>query len=565
MPEQLFMNWPLSLPKEAYDYGERSSGEMHGVVLTKKHIVNMILDISGYRDTEDLSQSTFLDPSCGHGAFLLPAIQRYFVSLNGYTPNVTELKSRFLAYDIDQEHVTITRRKTAKLLTRNGLKLPEANTLAKMWIRRGDFLLECEQRAFDFIIGNPPYIRIEQLSPMLQTEYRSRYSSLFDRADLYVAFIENGLNLLSRCGRLTYICADRWILNKYGAPLRNKIATNFGVHYYIDLHNVSPFESDVIAYPAIFTMSTRQPEEVQVAKLQSATVEECQNLTEVLLHPQKHANSKDVDKYSTWFKGTESWVLGSPKHLQALRDLESRYEPLEFDGNTKVSIGVATGNDSLYIVPNTLDIEEDRLIPLVKREDISNGVIIDAKRSVINTFVNGQGTVNLDKYPKLKAFFLKHEALIKKRHVAKNNPRNWFRTIDRVYPELVAKPKLLIPDIAGSNEVVFDEGKYYPHHNLYYVTSSVWDMELLGGLLSSRVALFFIWSYAVKMRGNYLRFQAQYLRRICLPKFESLDERLTNNIKTAFRERNFKSLDVLALEAYELNDLPRFDFVDTRK
>jgi adenine-specific DNA-methyltransferase len=147
----------------------------------------------------------------------------------------------------------------------------------------------------------------------------------------------------------------------------------------------------------------------------------------------------------------------------------------------------------------------------------------------------------------------------------KKNPGSWFRTIDRVYPHLVTMPKLLIPDIAGSNEVVLDEGKYYPHHNLYYVTSSAWDMELLGGLLSSRVALFFVWSYAVKMRGKYLRFQAQYLRRICVPKPESMSKKLQGSMRTAFRERDFEALDALSLKAYALDALPHFDFVDTRK
>ena len=40
-------------------------------------------------------------------------------------------------------------------------------------------------------------------------------------------------------------------------------------------------------------------------------------------------------------------------------------------------------------------------------------------------------------------------------------------------------PKLLVPDIAGSNEVVFEPGKFYPHHNLYFITSDEWDMEVL--------------------------------------------------------------------------------------
>lgn len=129
----------------------------------------------------------------------------------------------------------------------------------------------------------------------------------------------------------------------------------------------------------------------------------------------------------------------------------------------------------------------------------------------------------------------------------------------------MATPKLLIPDIAGANEVAFDAGHYHPHHNLYFITSKLWDLEVLGGLLSSRVALFFVWSYAVKMRGGYLRFQAQYLRRIRLPVADTLSTVLRDEIRLAFRGRDFDALDRLALRAYGLSELPEFDFVDTRR
>jgi hypothetical protein len=151
------------------------------------------------------------------------------------------------------------------------------------------------------------------------------------------------------------------------------------------------------------------------------------------------------------------------------------------------------------------------------RDDISVGKIDAGQRFVINTFREGGGVIDLRDYPRLARYFEKHSEPVRARYVAQRNERGWYRTIDRVYPELVSVPKLLIPDIAGSNEVVLDKGRFHPHHNLYFVTSGSWDMRVLGALLSSKVALFFVWSYAVKMRGGYLRFQAQYLRRIRLP------------------------------------------------
>jgi hypothetical protein len=229
---------------------------------------------------------------------------------------------------------------------------------------------------------------------------------------------------------------------------------------------------------------------------------------------------------------------------------------------------VATGCDELYILDSAeakdAGIERDRLVPLVMRDDIEHGRIHDRGRFVINTFLDDGNLVDLGDYPGLAQYLKANASAIRKRHIAQKVPSNWYRTIDRVYPKLVATPKLLIPDIAGANEVAFDSGRYHPHHNLYFVTSEGWDLEVLGGLLSSRVALFFVWSYAVKMRGGYLRFQAQYLRRIRLPQPESLPASLRTKIKQAFRARDFAALDQLSLGAYGIDQMVGFDFVDTR-
>lgn len=562
---QLQMDLPTSFGRAAYQYGERSSGETHGVVLTKPHIVELILNLVGYVPERSLASLRLLEPAAGTGAFLVPAIRRLLSSARREALKPSELDKAITAYDVDPTHVDATRSAVRKVLLEHDVPGKTANRLVEHWVREGDFLLAPE-KPFDFVVGNPPYIRIEQLAPDLQAEYRRRYSSLFDRADLYVAFIERGLDLLKPTGTLSFICADRWILNRYGAPLRRKLAENFRVHVYIDLHRASPFESEVIAYPSIFAISPGKTERVVVASMAGATPEECLSLQHYLSRqqPVRHPGVS-LSTYDSWFQGDEPWVLSSPEHLEALRSLEARFQPIEADGTTRVRIGVATGSDKVFIVPEDVDIEPDRLVPLVKREDIENGRIRDARRYVINAFAANGRLVDLKQYPRLARYFRTHEDALRKRHVAQNKTAGWFRTIDRVYPELVAVPKLLVPDIAGSNEVVFDEGHYHPHHNLYFVTSTTWDMEVLGGLLSSRVALFFIWSYAVKMRGGYLRFQAQYLRRIRLPRPKDLPRKVSDALRTAFRQRDFAKLDELALVAYGLRALPRFDFVDTRR
>ncbi|HET8934838.1 MAG TPA: Eco57I restriction-modification methylase domain-containing protein [Polyangiales bacterium] len=554
--------------RAVYDFGARSSGEAHGVVLTKPHVVRLILELAGYVPERDLARLRLLEPSCGHGAFLVQAVERLLASAaqHGRALGVRELGRAITAFDVDANHVSLARQAVVATLLAHGVDRAVANKLASKWIRVADFLLTPLPAAFDCIVGNPPYVRVEQIAAALQAEYRSRFASIFDRADLYVAFIERGSSLLSARGVLSFICADRWLLNKYGAPLRALLTEHFRVLCYIDLHRASPFESEVIAYPAIFAITRGHTDKVVVAKLDNAGEQECAELAQRLrqdAEPAADSSSGALAVYDAWFSGDEPWVISSPEQLRALRDLEARFSPIEH--TAKVGIGVATGKDELYVVDQTLDIERDRLLPLVMREDLASGRVHNASRYVINTFARDGALIELAQFPKLRAYFARHAAQIKRRHVAKKNPRAWFRTIDRVYPELARAPKLLIPDIAGANEVVFESGQYHPHHNLYFVTSSVWDLEVLGGLLSSRVALFFVWSYAVKMRGRYLRFQAQYLRRIRLPDPNSLDAKLERAIKAAFQRRDFTRLDALALQAYGLPALPAFDFVDTRR
>ena len=215
---QLSFDSTVNLPMSVYDYGARSSGETHGVVLTRPHVVSLILDLAGYTIDSDLTSLALLEPACGDGAFVVQAVERLLKVARLRGAEVEELQAPITAFDIAQEHVARSREAVVALLEQHGMALRKASSLAARWIHHGDFLLNTPARRFDVVVGNPPYVRIEQLAPALRAEYCRRYRSLYDRADLYVAFIEKALFLLPPNGVLSFICADRWIANKYGAP-----------------------------------------------------------------------------------------------------------------------------------------------------------------------------------------------------------------------------------------------------------------------------------------------------------------------------------------------------------
>ena len=105
--------------------------------------------------------------------------------------------------------------------------------------------------------------------------------------------------------------------------------------------------------------------------------------------------------------------------------------------------------------------------------------------------------------------------------------------------------------------MVYDEGHYYPHHNLYFVTSSCWDLQALQALLRSSVAKFFVANYSVKMRGGYLRFQAQNLRRIRLPYWEKLSVRQREQLRQAAMQPDVRVCDQIVFDLYHMSEAER--------
>ena len=195
-------------------------------------------------------------------------------------------------------------------------------------------------------------------------------------------------------------------------------------------------------------------------------------------------------------EGRKPWLFDATRDVQLLRQLEKRYPSLE-EAGCRVGIGVATGADKVFIRPmSELPVENQRKLPMVMAPDLRSGSIEWSGKGLLNPFEPDGSLALLENYPRFATFLKEHEAVIKKRHVAKKNPKRWYMTIDRVYPELMTKPKLLIPDIKGAANVVYDAGHYYPHHNLYYVVSDTWDLRTLQTVLRSSVAEFFVALYS---------------------------------------------------------------------
>lgn len=376
---------------------------------------------------------------------------------------------------------------------------------------------------------------------------------MYDRADLYIPFIERSLSMLAEGGSLGFICADRWMKNRYGGPLRSLVAKKFHFKIYVDMVDTPAFHKEVIAYPAITIISREKPGATRIAHRPSIDRATLVRLAEELRANKVQKESGAVREMPHVTNGAEPWLLESPDQLALIRRLEQQYPTLE-ETACKVGIGVATGADKAFIGDfEALDVEPDRKLPLVTTRDILSGEVKWRGQGVINPFEDDGRLVNLRDYPRLRRYLEARKEIVAGRHCAQKAPSNWYRTIDRITPSIGKKQKLLIPDIKGEAHIVFESGKLYPHHNLYYVTSEAWDLRALQAVLLSGVTRLFVATYSTKMHGGFLRFQAQYLRRIRLPYWHDVAEVLRKELIEAAKSRNLQDCNRAAFKLYGLD------------
>jgi adenine-specific DNA-methyltransferase len=531
----------------------------YGEVFTRRWVVELILDLCGYTPDRDLASLRIIEPACGSGAFLGPIIERLAKSARKFDRDLASARDAIAAKDLQACNVKTSRALAREALAKGGLDPSKASLLARRWIRQGDFLLDPPpSKPADLVVGNPPYIRLEAVPPELSIAYRQACPTMGGRSDVYIGFYERGLSALSPDGVLGFICSDRWMRNAYGARLRELITRDCAVDIVLSMTGVDAFEDEVSAYPAI-TVLRRGRQEVGPLVADAASDFDSRDADRLVKVANRRARTSTKDSFVAarmprWFNGRAGWPHGSPGMLATLASIEERLPTLEDEiTGTRVGIGLASGADRVFVTDNPDLVEPERLLPLALVRDISDGRLDWSGHYLVNPW-DESGLVDLSRWPGLRTYLTSHKAILDRRHTAKSG--KWHKTIDRVIEGLELQPKLYLPDFKEALFPVLDSGQTYPHHNLYWITSDQWDLEVLGGILLSDVANMFISAYSVRMRGGYLRFQAQYLRRICVPRLDQIDLPTRRLLKRAFRSRDHVAATQAALPLYGLETDP---------
>ncbi|MDT0141972.1 Eco57I restriction-modification methylase domain-containing protein [Microbacterium sp. PRC9] len=499
-----------------------------------------MLDLVGYESSADLGADTIVEPGCGDGAYLRVIIPRLIHSAVTHGREPESLSKAIRAYELDPRVANLARGTVVDTLTSLGVGGAAANKLAQEWIIEGDFLLRRLGPKVRWVVGNPPYVRIEESSAKEYVKYRQKWTTMSGRADIYIGFFEAGLSLLSAGGRLCFICADRWMHNQYGAGLRSHIIENFAMRAVIEMHESDVFDVPVAAYPAITLIERASHTSTALATASSQfDADGARRLMDWWNskdQPDRTEAAFSASILKGQFRSNASWPSGPPERLRLIADLEDRFPSLEEVG-VSVGVGMATGADKVYVVTEPGEVEPRFVKKAIGPSDLKDGSVQWSGRYIISPW-DGNSLADLSQFPGLAAHFESHRQALERRYVARRNPDAWWRTIDRPPADAYRGDKLVVADIHDRVEPVLDVEGRWPLHSAYYITSTEWNLEALGGYLLSDVAGAFVEAYSVKMANGHLRVSGQYLKKIRLPVFSDVDDSTREQLTAAFRMRD---------------------------
>lgn len=519
---------------------KRKATDANAEIFTPRPVAEYMLDAVETAYGRRLSfRDRILEPGAGDGGFVSLLLDRILGSVSPHDWDNPLLERTLSAFETNPVHAESLRNLVRERLRLAGCPSASVSRLVSAWIREEDFLSADIVEPFDVVIGNPPYVRYDAIGTVKTEAYRRRFTTFQGRCDLYVPFIERSLSLLSPCGVFCFICANRFAKSEYGTRLRKFISSGFHVGLYLNLEHADIFGKNVAAYPAILLVDRKKAEPTLAATVHSVSNDEWPSL--------RYGSSHRLIQFPSWYEDDEPWMTTDAATLDYASSIR-RSLPLLVDSapQTRFGIGVATGNDSVFVRPGPEPgIEEDCLLPLVTGADVRAGIRWGGNY-LVNPFVpDDTGRLrNLEDRPGLARYLERHRALLEKRFVAKGH--KWYRTIDRVNWNLFRSPKILLPDIQPGGIVGMDEqGEFYPHHNLYWIVSEGWPLTLLAAILKSDFVTRQIRWSSGEMRGGSIRYQAKNLGLLRIPSYSSISDSEARQLVAAFQNENVVQIDKL--------------------
>ncbi|APX98528.1 hypothetical protein BB347_17620 (plasmid) [Natronorubrum daqingense] len=627
-----------------------------GEFYTPVAVVDLILDSVGYTVDKQLEKEEYdlIDPACGSGTFLVRAANRLLerldnkgvpprdaieivqerihgLDLNPFACHIAELNLLFQvidlykdvkdddpSYTLDRFH--IYRTDSLRVETQESLTALHSSEVQRQYREERKQASSVKTRNdYGFVVGNPPYVRIQNIQKGPARDEYDEYKTAHYNYDIYILFMERAADWLAEDGTLGFIVSNKFTENRYGEKIQDFLIQNYSIREIINFGDVSVFEG-VQSYPMIFIgdrinkdepfrssddfelvedytftyagvteelpeitqtalngsngngsdAREREEEGGKIAELIRASMPETPGSTppgeDVLMeHIEELAPGVDVARpplkvypmKATTLLEADEWQFIPRDEYDVINSMEAGGRDFGEYDEAIAKNGIQTGSNDVFLI------DEET----IEEYGIEDSVVFPTLggRDATRWYTPAQNKyilymtpdADLDETPGAKQYLEDNREELESRYCVKEG-KKWFQ-LARHRPGLFDRDKVITPDICYYNNFFYDSDvEFYALNSTYVMFADELPEEYLVGVLNSDAVQFYMRRTAPQYGNDYLRYVTSYLEEIPIPEPDKADKSLVESVTGKASE--LKQLSRQYQKAGELIESPELVF-----
>lgn len=348
-----------------------------------------------------------------------------------------------------------------------------------------------DKNGFDIVIGNPPYIQLQNNGGELAKLYEDcRFQTFAKTGDIYCLFYEKGWQLLCQQGHLCFITSNKWMRAGYGEKMRGFFAKHTNPKYLIDFAGVKIFDNATVDTNILIFGKGKNEYQTRCAVTDKLNKDSLKNLSDFVQQQSVECR----------FESFDSWVILSPIEQSIKRKIESVGTPLK-DWDIQINYGIKTGFNDAFIIStekrneilDNCSSEEERtktaelIRPILRGRDIKRYGYDWANLWIINTHNGIKGVkprIDINEYPAVKAHLDQYWDKISKRTDKGDTPYNLRNC---AYLDDFFKPKVMWKIIGCNINFSFNDGTMICNNAVNIMTGQRNQLLQFLGLMNCKL------------------------------------------------------------------------------
>ena len=427
-----------------------------------------------------------------------------------------------------------------------------------------------DKEGFDIVIGNPPYIQLQNNGGELAKLYEDcRFQTFAKTGDIYCLFYEKGWQLLRQQGHLCFITSNKWMRAGYGEKTRGFFAKHTNPKYLIDFAGVKIFDNATVDTNILIFGKEQNEHQTRCAVTDKLNKESLKNLSDFVQQQSVECR----------FDSSDSWVILSPIEQSIKRKIESVGTPLK-DWDIQINYGIKTGFNDAFIIStekrneilDNCSSDEERtktaelIRPILRGRDIKRYGYNWADLWLIATFPSRH--YDIEMYPAVKAHLLSFgkERLEQtgKKYIIngeeikarKKTSNKWFETQDSIsYWDDFSQPKIVYPNMTKYLPFVYDDKKHLTNQKCFIITGE--NVAFLTAFFNSSLFKFCFRDSFPELQGGTRELSKIFFDKIPViqvnfPTNELFEERLLD-IQKEYTKSKAIVIDSMIFDLYNLS------------